>query len=53
MAIFKIKGTVIEELPEIEIEAENLEEARQKYSEMYEDAEIEGEFFDIDFGDEE
>jgi len=47
---FKLKATVIEELPEAEIEAETREEAEEKYSQMYELGELEGEFYDIDFG---
>ena len=47
---FKLKATVIEELHEAEIEAETQEEAEEKYSQMYELGELEGEFYDIDFG---
>jgi hypothetical protein len=49
MPKFKLKGTVIEELPEIEIDAENLEEAQEKYCELYEEDEIESDGFEIVF----
>lgn len=52
MGIFKIKGTAIEELPELEIEASSLEEAQDKYLKKFEEGEIEGECFEIDFDDE-
>ena len=46
------KGTIIEELPEVEIEAEDREEAEEKYNKMYEQGKIESEGFEIDFDDE-
>jgi hypothetical protein len=52
MEKFKIKGTIIEELPELEIEAENIDEAEEKYTAKYEKGEIESEGFIIDFENE-
>ncbi|VVB78527.1 Uncharacterised protein [uncultured archaeon] len=49
---FKLKGTIIEELPEVEIEADTLEEAKEKYNELYEIEKIEGEGYEIVFDDE-
>jgi hypothetical protein len=53
MAKFKVKGTVMEELPEVEIEAKDLEEAQQKYEELYSEDKIESDGFIIDYGYEE
>ena len=50
---FKIRGTAIEDLPEMEIEANTKEEAQDKYCNLYASGDLEGEEFDIDFGDEE
>ncbi|MDO8517578.1 MAG: hypothetical protein Q7S33_05630 [Nanoarchaeota archaeon] len=52
MEKFKLKGTVIEELPEMEIEAENRDEAEEKYLALYQDNKIEGEGIEIVFDDE-
>ena len=52
MKKFRLKGTIIEELPEVEIEAEDREEAEEKYNKMYEQGKIESEGFEIDFDDE-
>lgn len=49
---FKIRGTIIEELPEIEIEAETIEEAKEKYDSMYQSEDIESEGYEIMFEDE-
>jgi hypothetical protein len=49
---FKIKGNVIEELPEMEIEAETREEAEGKYGDMYENEEIDSDGYFIDFDSE-
>ena len=48
---FKIKGTIIEELPELEIEANSKEEAEKIYEEKYDNDEIEGELY-LEFDEE-
>jgi hypothetical protein len=53
MSKFKIQGRIIEELPEKEIEAQDIDEAEEIYSKMYEQGKIEGDSFEIDFGSEE
>lgn len=53
MATFKIKGTAIEELPELEIEAETLEEAQKRYEDMYENNEIDSEGYYMEYEGEE
>ena len=53
MPKFKIQATVMEELPEMEIEADTLEEAKEKYEELYEEGKVESEEYSILFSDEE
>jgi DNA-directed RNA polymerase subunit RPC12/RpoP len=49
---FKIKGDIVEELPELDIEANNKKEAEEFYLEKYEKGEIEGDEF-IEYNEEE
>lgn len=49
----KLKGTYIEELPEVEIEAMDREEAEEKYNRMYLDGKINVDKYDILFDDNE
>ncbi|MEK6918677.1 MAG: hypothetical protein AABW73_01430 [Nanoarchaeota archaeon] len=51
MEKYKIKAIITEELPEREIEAESKEEAEEKYMQMFENGEINGEEYEVDFGD--
>ena len=55
MPKFKLSGGLIAELPEIEIEADNIEEAKEKYIELYNNDKIgvDENSWDILFGDDE